>query len=477
MATQSNLHVSSTASARDVEELAGDLHGELITPRQAGYDSARRVWNGMILRRPAVIVRCADADDVATAIRFARSHDLPLAVRGGGHNVAGTAVCDRGVVVDLSGLRAVHLDTARGTVHVEGGATWRDVDEVTQRYGLATPGGVVSMTGVAGLALSGGVSWQRRLHGMTIDNLVSAEVVTADGRRLHAAAGENPDLYWALRGGGGNFGVVTSFQFALHRLGPEIYSLDVAYPIDDAPKVLDRWREIVADAPEELTTEAMLWSFPVIPDVPAHLRGRPYVGIAGMYGGDPADGERLTRPLRALSTPLVDFSAPMGYLDLQTATDAFFPAGLRYYWKALYLDDLGDAAVAEITSRHARRPSARTLTIIRHLGGAIARVRPGDTAFGDRSSEFMLSIDSTWRNPRNDARNIRWTREFWTEARRFSSGKTYFNFPGLLEEGRTAIEESYGANHDRLARIKALYDPDNVFRLNQNIQPSPEPAR
>ena len=236
-------------------------------------------------------------------------------------------------------MRAVRLDSSRRTVHVEGGATWRDVDEVTQPLGLATPGGVVSTTGVAGLALSGGVSNQRRLHGMTIDNIVSAEVVTADGRHIRAAADENADLLWALRGGGGNFGVVTSFEFALHDLGPEVYALDVAYPVQDARRVLTRWRDAIADTPDALTTDAMLWSLPVIPEVPAHLRNQPYVGIAGMYVGDPADGERVTRPLRELSTPLLDASGTMAYLDLQRSMDAFFPAGLRYYWKALYLDD------------------------------------------------------------------------------------------------------------------------------------------
>ena len=472
MAIEPTFRVSPGTSADDVTELAASLIGEVITPRHTGYDAARRVWNGMIIRHPEVIARCADAGDVATALRFAREHDLPVAVRGGGHNVAGTAVCDRGVVIDLSDMRAVHLDPSHRTVHVQGGATWREVDEVTQPHGLATPGGVVSMTGVAGLALNGGVSSQRRLHGMTIDNLVSAEVVTADGFQVRASADEHADLHWALRGGGGNFGVATSFEFALHPLGPEVYALDVAYPMQDAAAVCRRWRDAVGDTPDALTTDLMLWTLPVIPDVPAHLRGRPYVGLAGMYVGDPADGERVTRELRELATPLVDASGPVAYLDLQSSIDAFFPAGLRYYWKALYLDDFGDAAIDEIVGRHARRPSSRTLTVIRHLGGAMARVGAGDTAFGDRDADFMLSIDSTWRNPRNDVRNIRWTREFWAAARRFSSGKTYFNFPGLLEEGQAAIADSYGANHDRLTRIKAAYDPDNVFRRTQNIRPA-----
>jgi FAD/FMN-containing dehydrogenase len=476
MAIEPTFGVSSGVPSDDVADFAASLTGDVITPRDKGYDAARRVWNGRIVRGPAVIARCADADDVAAAVQFGRLHRLPIAVRGGGHNVAGTAVCDDGIVIDLSRMRAVDLDRSRRTVHAEGGATWRDVDEVTQAHGLATPGGGVSSTGVAGLALNGGVSNQRRLHGMTIDNLVSAEVVTADGGRLRASADEHPDVYWALRGGGGSFGVATSFEFAVHRLGPMVYALDVAYPIEAAAEVLMRWRDAVADAPDELTTDAMLWSLPVIPDTPAHLRGRPFVGIRGMWAGDPADGDRITRELRELSTPLLDLSGPMPYLDLQSSMDAFFPRGLRYYWKALYLDDFGDAAIEEIVSRQSRRPSSRTLTVIRHLGGAIARVDARATAFGDRDAEFMLSIDSIWREPRNDARNIRWTRDFWAAAHRFSKGRTYFNFPGLLEEGQAAIQDFYGANHHRLAEIKAKVDPDNVFRLNQNIRPAP-PAR
>ena len=446
------------------------LTGEVITPDHPGYDAARRVWNGMIDRRPALIVRCSSAEDVAAAVRHAAETGLPLAVRGGGHNVAGTAVVDGGLVVDLSPMRAVDVDPSRRTVHVQGGATWADVDRVTAPLGLATPGGVVSETGVAGLALSGGVSSQRRRDGMTVDNLVSAEVVLADGRRVRASAGEHPDLHWALRGGGGNFGVVTSFELALHPLGPEVYALSVAYPAEDAAAVLEGWRDLVSGAPDELTTEAAIWSLPVVPELPETLRGRPYVGIAGMYAGDPDEGERLTRALRELSTPLLDESGTVPYLELQRALDPYFPAGLRYYWKALYLDELPVGAVA---SWGASRPSERSLVVVRHCGGAIGRVPAGATAFGERGSEWMLSIDSTWSDPADDERNIAWTRAVWDDAHRFSgAGKTYFNFPGLLEEGAAAVERSYGDNHDRLAQIKRRYDPANLFAVNQNIRPA-----
>ncbi len=455
-----------------LDELAAALAGELITPDSPGYDSARRVWNGMIDKRPVAIVVCADSDDVASAIRFATAQELPLSIRGGGHNVAGTAIADEGVVVDLSAMRGVRVDPSGETVHVQGGARWADVDAVTTPLGLATPGGVVSDTGVAGLALSGGVSHQRRRDGMTVDNMVSAEVVLADGRVVRAAADEHPDLFWALRGGGGNFGVVTSFELRLHELGPEVYGVNVAYPIEQAAEVLAAWRDAVADAPDELSTAGMIWSLPDVEELPEELRGQPYAGVAGMWAGDPEEGERATRSLRELATPLLDMSGVAPYADFQKSLDPFFPTGVRRYWKALYLDGFSDDAIAATADWSNRRPSPETLVIVRHCGGAMSRVAAEATAFGDRSSEWMLSIDSTWHDPAADAANVSYTREFYDAAAPYSDGKTYFNFPGLLEEGESAVRSSYGANHDRLARIKADYDPDNVFRLNQNIRPA-----
>jgi FAD/FMN-containing dehydrogenase len=463
--------IEPTATTHIAAALAERLIGHVVAPDQPDYDSSRRVWNGMIDKRPVAIARCADEADVAEAIRFATEYDLPLAARGGGHNVAGTAIVDRGVVIDLSAMRGVHLH-AGGTVHVQGGATWADVDRATAPLGLATPGGVVSETGVAGLALSGGVSHQRRRDGMTIDNLVAAEVVLADGRLVRASADEHPDLYWALRGGGGNFGVVTSFEFRLHELGPEVFGLNVAYPLEDADRVLTGWRDAVADAPDELSTAGLIWSLPVIDELPEQLRGIPYVGVAGMWAGDPDEGERVTRGLRRLATPLLDMSARAGYLEFQSSLDPFFPAGVRRYWKALYLDGFSDAAINTTVDWSRRRPSSDTLVIVRHCGGAMSRVGAEETAFGDRSSEWMLSIDSSWEDPADDETNIAYTREFWDAAAPFSDGKTYFNFPGLFEEGDAAVRASYGANHDRLARIKAAYDPENVFRPGQNIRPA-----
>jgi FAD/FMN-containing dehydrogenase len=474
MTTSETTPTTYRAAPAAAAELAARLDGEVLTEGHPAYDSARRVWNGMIDKRPTLIVRCASTADVAAALEFAREQRLELAVRGGGHNVAGTAVAEGGIVVDLSRMRDVRVDHSRRSVTVQGGATWADVDRATQPFGLATPGGVVSETGVAGLALNGGVSSQRRRDGMTIDNLLSAEVVVADGRLVHASADENADLFWALRGGGGNFGVVTSFEFRLHELGPNVFNQSTAYPIERTRSVLRAYRDTVAEAPDELTADAVVWSLPAMPELPEHLRGLPYVGIESMHAGAPAEGVRVSAPLRALDVPLLDMSDTVKYVDLQRSLDPLFPAGLRYYWKALYLEELTDQAIDAIASWSEERPSPRTIVVVRHLGGAIGRATAEETAFGDRDAEFMLSIDSTWSDPTDDERNIAWTRAFWEDMRRFARGKAYFNFPGLLEEGDSGVRESYGANYDRLAQVKARYDPDNLFRLNQNIRPARE---
>jgi FAD/FMN-containing dehydrogenase len=461
-----------TATHDATATLAAQVEGEVLTDGHPDYESARRVWNGMIDKRPAQIVRCASTSDVAATLAFARRQGLKLAVRGGGHNVAGTAVAEGGVVVDQSRMRDVRVDLERRTVTVQGGATWADVDRETQVFGLATPGGVVSETGVAGLALNGGVSSQRRRDGMTIDNLVSAQVVIADGRLVRAAADENADLFWALRGGGGNFGVVTSFEFRLHELGPQVFNQNTAYPIDRTASVLKGYRDAAAEAPDALTADAIVWSLPALPELPEHLRGLPYVGTASLYAGAPDEGERVSAALRELDVPLLDMSATADYVDVQRELDPLFPAGLRYYWKALYLEQLTDEAIDAIAAWSEQRPSPRTIVVLRHLGGAIARIGAEETAFGDRDAEFMLSVDSIWSDPTDDERNIAWTRAFWEDMRRFARGKSYFNFPGLLEEGDASLRDSYGANYDRLARIKAKYDPDNLFRLTQNIRPA-----
>jgi FAD/FMN-containing dehydrogenase len=451
--------------------LAERLKGDVIDPDDPRYDDARRVWNGMIDRRPALIARCRSAGDVAAAVTFAREHGLPIAVRGGGHNVAGSAVADGGLVVDLGEMRAVDVDPVARHARVEGGATWADVDSATQPHGLVVPGGVVSQTGVAGLTLNGGVSWHRRKHGMTIDNLVGAEVVTADGRIVRASATENPDLLWALRGGGGNFGVVTAFEFGLHELGPEVAFLYAAYPVEYATEVFRRYRDLVADAPDELTVDFGIEYFASVPELPPELHGVMYAGVFGMYAGPVEEGMRAFQPFRELAPPLLDLTGPYPFVGVQTMLDAKFPDGVRRYWKALYLDALTDEAIDVIVERSLAMPSEQTLVFLRHLGGAVGRVPAGATGFGDRRAQFMLSIDSSWLDAAGDETNVGWTRAFWSQLEPWSGGRTYFNFPGAHEEGDAALRASYGANYERLVDIKTAWDPDNVFSTGQNIRP------
>jgi FAD/FMN-containing dehydrogenase len=425
----------------------------------------------MIDRHPALIVRCAGVSDVRESVAFAREHGLPIAVRGGGHNVAGTAVADGALVIDLSDLRDVQVDPESRTVRAQAGATWGDVDHATQRYGLAVPGGVVSSTGIAGLTLSGGLSYQRRRDGMTIDNLLAAELVTADGRVIRASATENGELFWALRGGGGNFGVVTSFEYRAHPLGPEVYAAQLIYPFEQAHQVLRAFRDALTAAPDEVTAHAVLWSIPATPDVPVELHGAPAVIVGGLYAGAAEDGERAFEALRRLGDPIVDQSGRVSYLDLQSSLDPAFPAGLRYYWKALYTDGLDDDLIDLLVSRAAEQPSPVNMIVVRQLGGAIARVPADATGFGDRSASFNVSVDATWDDPAGDDANVQWTRAVWDDLHRFSTGQAYLNFPGLLEEGQALMRASFGSNYERLVDVKTAYDPTNVFRLNQNIEP------
>nr|MDQ5807400.1 FAD-binding oxidoreductase [Actinomycetota bacterium] len=354
---------------------------------------------------------------------------------------------------------------------VQGGATWGDVDPATQRHGLVVPGGVVSETGVAGLTLNGGVSWHRRKHGMTIDNLVGAEVVTAEGRVVRATATENPDLLWALRGGGGNFGVVTAFEFRLHEMGPEVAFVYVPYPIDQAAEVFKRYRDLCAQAPDEVTVDFGIECFPADPALPEELHGKLYAGVFGMYAGPVEEGLKALQPYRELATPIVDLTGPQAFTELQSMLDPKFPDGQRRYWKALYMDSLSDEAIDGIVERAVRAPSGGTLTFMRHLGGAMGRVPSGATAFGDRRAQWMLSIDSSWTDEAADDENVAWTREFWSAFERESGGRTYFNFPGQNEEGEAALRASYGANYERLVDVKTKWDPENVFNTGQNVRP------
>lgn len=455
-----------------VDGLRAGLRGELIQPDDEGYEAARLVWNGLIDKHPALIARCVGAGDVIDSLNCARENDLPVAVRGGGHNVAGNAVCDGGLVIDLSQVKGIRVDPKRRTVRAEGGATWADVDRETQVFGLATPGGEVSQTGIAGLTLGGGIGLLRRKYGLSCDNLLSADVVSADGRLLTASETENADLFWGIRGGGGNFGVVTSFEYRLHRVGPEVMAAAVMYPFEQARELLHAWRDYTRQAPDEVTSEVLLWSIPDIPDFPEELRGEPTVVVAGMYSGPAELGEREIQPLREFGTPLVDLSGPQPYTAAQSDFDAFFPEGLLYYWKSLFLDHLDDEVINAMVVHAENRPSPQTPLIVRHLGGAISRVPEEATAYGNRNALFNLSVDSTWEDPAQSERNIAWTRKVWTQMRQFSDGGVYMNFAGFLEEGEKLLHEAHGENYERLVDLKNKYDPTNLFRLNHNIKPT-----
>jgi FAD/FMN-containing dehydrogenase len=455
------------------DQFRATIRGDVLRPGDPGY-ADKPVFNMMHRRRPALIVRCSGSADVADAVGFARRHGLLVAVRGGGHSVAGHSSCDGGVVIDLTRMRGVDVDPDAGVARVQGGALWGDVDRETQAFGLVVPGGVVSETGVAGLTLGGGEGWVRRKYGLTIDSLLSARVVCADGSVRTASPESEPDLFWALRGGGGNFGVVTSFEFWTHRLGPTVAFAGVFYPVADAAKVLPRWRDYCASAPDEVTSVAVAMTLPADPHLPPPVHDRACLIIGGVYAGAPEAGMTVMQPLRALGKPLADISQPMPFSMVQTAFDPFFPMGkLQSYWKAQNLADLPDAAIETIAARANQRPSPMTLVVTFQMGGAINRIGPTDTAYAERSAPWMSSIDGNWENPADNDRNVAWVRESFRQIAPYSTGTTYTNFTGQADETAGALASSaYGANMDRLRRIKAEYDPDNFFRLNPNIAPN-----
>ncbi|MEA2519960.1 MAG: hypothetical protein QOF49_2040 [Chloroflexota bacterium] len=454
--------------------LRDTVAGDVLLPGDSGYDDARAVWNAMIDRRPTVIVRCRTTADVVATVSFARDHRQPVSVRGGGHNVAGHAVADGAVMVDLSLMNNVEVDPERARVSVQGGATWAAVDRATQEFGLATPGGLISDTGVGGLTLSGGIGWLRSRYGLAIDNLVSAEVVTADGRIHRASCAEDEDLFWALRGGGGNFGIVTEFEFALHPVGPTVMFAAPMLPIEAGARPIRAWRDFLADKHGDIGSLIEFSTIPPTADYPEAAWGRRAFTIAALYAGDAEEGERILQPLLELGDPLVDFTGRMPYTDVQRLFDSVIPFGRhRCYWKSRYLSRLDDAAIDVIVAGNERPQSPNTLSSIWNFGGATAAVGAAATAFGDRSMPWMVSIDSIWDTPEQDAENIAWTRSFWERLAPFADrGRIYLNFAGHGEDNDELTRRTFGPNYERLAAIKRRYDPTNMFRFNQNIQPA-----
>jgi FAD/FMN-containing dehydrogenase len=449
------------------------FRGDVIAPDRNGYDDARALWNGTVDRRPRLIARCSGTADVAAAVRFARDCDLEIAVRGGGHNVAGTAVCDDGIVIDLSAMRAVTVDPVERTALVQGGALWGDVDHETQGHGLATTGGIVSHTGVGGLSLGGGIGWLMRKHGLTVDNLVEAEVISAEGDIIRASANDHPDLFWALRGGGGNFGVVSSFRFTLHPVGPTVMAGPVFWAAEDTTDILRFYRELVADAPDELGNIIRLGTIPPLPGVSKELHFRPAIAVASCYAGPVEDGERAVRALREFGTPLVDLVGPTLYVDHQRGIDDTVPHGWHYYWKATNLTRMSDEVI-EIVAEHAYgATSPRSYAAIFHMGGAVARAPREATAYSGRDVAHTMSIDAVWLPEQDNtvgAVETAWARKFLAALQPHRAG-VYVNFLDS-DDDTNRVREAYGDDtHWRLAEVKAKYDPDNVFHNNKNIQP------
>jgi FAD/FMN-containing dehydrogenase len=454
--------------AQAVDELRARLKGQLLTPADDDYERARQVWNGMIDRHPALIARCAGTDDVAAAVRFAREHQILLAVRGGSHNVAGLASCDGGLVIDLSQMKDVQVDPEARLAKVGGGATWGEVDAATQPFGLAVPGGVVSETGVAGLTLGGGLGWVRRKYGLSCDNLLAAEVVTADGQMLRASETEHPDLLWGLRGGGGNFGVVTTFEFRLQPVGPEVMVVATLYPAERAKELVSFFRSYSETAPDEVSGFAIWASVPAAPFIPAELHGQPTVILAACYAGPADEGEAILQPLREQGDAQFDLSGRMPYVELQKFFDEDYPAGeLQYYWKSVFLRELSDEALDRLIELAAERPSPLSTIDLWQMGGAISRVRPDETAFPERESPYLVGIESNWADPADNQRNIAWTRRVFEEMQPFSTGRPYLNFEEIREG---VAQAALRGNYDRLVAIKRRYDPTNLFRVNQNIK-------
>lgn len=447
--------------AETLRKFENSLRGKALRPGHPDYESARTIYNAMIDKHPAVIVRCGEVPDILRAVEFARAHNLAVAIRGGGHNVAGKALCDQGIVIDLSAMKGVRIDPIARTVQAEPGLTWGDFDRATQAHGLATTGGFVSTTGIAGLTLGGGLGWLMRKHGLACDNLESVEIVTADGQLLRADATENSDLFWGVRGGGGNFGVVTSFQYRLHPVAQLLAGV-VFFPMDQARGALRFYRDLMATAPDELIVYAL---FLTSPD------GTPLFALAVCYVGPVETGEPALRPVRSFGRPVADSVRPMSYLEIQTMFDGGFPAGRLNYWKSSVLPELSDEAIEILVAKSAAVTSPHSAWGLEPLGGAVGRVGLDDTAFPHRRALYNLLIVGMWTDPAESPTHIRWTRDLWGAMQPFSSEGVYVNYLDADEADR--VPAAYGAAaYRRLRRIKERYDPENFFRVNQNIGPA-----
>jgi FAD/FMN-containing dehydrogenase len=449
------------AEVSDLTQLRAALSGHLIEPGDSGYDQARRVWNGMIDRRPAAIAQCATGSDVVRCVEFARDCGITVAVRGGGHNIAGNAVCDGGLVIDLSLLKQISVDPARRTVRAGGGVVWGEFDAATQQHGLATTGGLISTTGIAGFTLGGGLGYLMRSYGLACDNLLSAELVTADGRQLTVSRAENSDLLWALRGGGGNFGVVTELEFQLHAVGPMLLAGNIFHLLSAAREMLRFYREFAAAAPAALTVYAGLGRGP---------DGIPRASMRAIFNGSVEAGLFAVQKLRGFGSSLADEIRPRPYLEIQRLVDANFPAGRLNYWKAHFLAELSDEVIDLAVEAFERAPSRYSSIAFEHMGGAVARVGASETAFSHRSAAYSFLILAGWEDPGESEANVAWARDLWEQVRPMAAAGVYVNYLGT--EGDQRVREAYGPNLDRLAEIKSRYDPDNFFRMNQNIRPS-----
>ena len=456
----------------EVLAFGASLRGDLVKPNDPDYGRVRSIWNGMIDRRPALIARCRGVADVITAVNFGRSHDLLVSVRGGGHNVSGNALCEGGLMIDMSLMASVHVDLQRGIVRAEAGTLLGELDRETQAFGLAVPAGTVSETGIAGLTLGGGLGWLMRKHGLTCDNLIGVDIVTADGEFLQANDDTNPELMWGIRGGGGNFGIVTSFEYQAVPVGPTVLAGTVLHPIERAREFFEFYSYYTKNVPDELTTIGTIRTMSPVPSVPIELRGVRVVGTAVCYSGDIEEGEKVVQPLRQFGTPLLDSIGPTSFVEHQAIFDQGVPAGRHYYEKSEYLSDLSPDLVSVLVEHAVTVTSPYAFIGLFQLGGAIGRIGEQDTAYTHRDASYSLIISAAWDNAHETDQHIEWARTFWKAAKPFSTGGAYINFMSA-DDGQDRVIAAYGPDkYQRLVRLKNTYDPNNLFRLNQNIKPT-----